>query len=75
MEWLKTMLADETGAASSTRSMMMLTGLIILMRFLAFNASALIAGKGGFDFSTTDVALLGVVLSGKVFQSFAEGKK
>lgn len=75
MNFLRQMASDGTDRASSTRIMMLATGLTILVRFAAFNGTWLIQGKGGFDFSATDLVLLGIVLAGKVAQSVAENVK
>jgi len=74
MNFFKQMVSDGDMAVSSTRTMMLATCAVILFRFMAFNIGYLITGKPGFDFSPTDVTLLGVVLAGKIAQSITERK-
>ena len=65
-------LLSTTGDVSSARFVLLIAAGFILIKALAFNIASLAAGHGPVPFDMTDVGILGVVLSGKTIQSFAE---
>lgn len=62
-------------SSSSTRFIMYATSAVILFTYFFHNIMSAINGEGFVDFPTNSVAVLGIVLTGKVAQKFAEIKE
>ena len=68
-------LLGATGEVSSARVVMLVVAAVVLIKFVAFNAAALIAGHGPVAMDATDVALIGTAMGGKVLQNIFGEKK
>jgi len=68
-------MKENNGQLSSTRFIMYGTTSIILGVFLFHNIMSALRGGEFIDFPMNSVALLGIVLTGKVTQKFAEFKE
>lgn len=73
---LKNSLKEEGGSVSSTRLVMYGTAVVVLGTYVAHNIVALVKGQCGMvDFALNSVIVLGIAMTGKVTQKFAEKKK
>ena len=64
----------EKGTISSTRVVMYGTAATVLLTYLAHNAISMIKGGGMVDFALNSVIVLGIAMTGKVSQKFAESR-
>lgn len=74
MEALKKSI-QESGGMSSTRLVMYGTAITVLAIYVAHNIIAMVKGQGMVDFALNSVIVLGVAMTGKVTQKFAEKKQ
>ncbi len=67
-------IKEDNGNASSTRFIMYGTGAVVLGTYLFHNILSAVRGGEFIDFPVNSVVVLGIVLTGKVTQKFAEFK-
>ena len=67
-------MMSTTGDVSSTRFIMLSVVAIVLLKNVAFNVAALIAGGPMVPFDMQDIGMVASVLSGKVLQTNIESK-
>lgn len=65
-------LKENDGNFSSTRFSMYATAIVILTTYVAHNIVSMFNSNGYIDFPSNTVFILGIVLTGKVVQKFAE---
>jgi hypothetical protein len=70
--FFKSMISDDSGSVSSIRVVMLVTVGLILLKYAAFNVSALLGHAAPVPFDVSDIGILMTVLGGKVVQSFSE---
>ena len=68
-------MKEENGQFSSTRFSLYATLIVILGTYVAHNVVALVKSGDFVDFPLNTVGVLGILLTGKVIQKFAEKKK
>lgn len=71
---LKESMKDQSGNISSTRFVMYATAGTVLCTYIAHNVVSMIKGGGMVDFALNSVIVLGIAITGKVSQRFAEKK-
>ena len=74
LEGITKSIKEDNGNISSTRITMYATLIVILGIYLFHNIFAIIRIASFVDFPVNSVIVLGIVLTGKVTQKFAENK-
>lgn len=72
---LKESMQEQNGNFSSTRLIMYATAATVLGTYLAHNIVSMVKGGGMVDFAVNSAVMMGIVVTGKVTQKFAEKKK
>lgn len=69
------MFLDGNNDVSSMRTVMIVLCGTVIVKYIAFNVSALIHGLPPIPFDPTDIAMMASAFAGKVTQSITENKK